>query len=329
MLEPGKAGAFCSFVKQNKNLVLQTHDYPDPDAIAAAYGLSVLIAALGGQAVICHTGIITRAITQEMINVLRIPILPAVCRPGKDTAIVVVDGRIQNDNVTKFPGAYIGEIDHHRSIKASPRVQFRDVRPKYGSTSSIVGEYWRELGLHMPRAVATALSIGLNTDTQRLLRETSVADIEIYAWLFKRVDHHYLQYVLNNNIERADFQHFSKAISTLAVRGNFGAADLDELDNPALLAIICDFLLTAKEINVMLTLAVSEKRLSFSLRSEDPLYAASDIAIQIAKEIGSAGGHRSMAAGACPIAPDTEALAVKTLLVDRYFACMRQDMEGG
>jgi len=318
-----KPSAFCSFVRRYDDLVLQTHDYPDPDAIAAAYGLASLISALGGRAVICYTGSITRAITQEMIGVLGIPILPAVRRPGKDSSILVVDGRIQNTNVTKFPAQYVAEIDHHTTKNARVRVAFRDVRPHYGSTSSIVGEYWRELGLRMPRSVATALAIGLNTDTQRLMRETSIADIEIYSWLFRRVDRSYLQYVLNNNIERADFQYYSKAINSLIVRDNFGLADLEELDNPALLAIICDFLLTAKEINVMLTLALSENKVALSLRSEDPDCPANDIAMYITQEIGTAGGHRSMAAGNCPITEGTDPALIKKLIIDRYFSCLK------
>jgi nanoRNase/pAp phosphatase (c-di-AMP/oligoRNAs hydrolase) len=323
MPKQSKVSAFCSFVKRYDDLILQTHDFPDPDAIAAAYGLASLISAIGGRAVICYTGVITRAITQEMIGVLGIPILPAVCKPGKDSAIMVVDARIQNTNVTKFTAKYVGEIDHHHTKTAQMRVAFRDVRPHYGSTSSIVGEYWREMGLRMPRSVATALAIGLNTDTQRFLRETHVADIEIFSWLFKRVDRAYLQYVLNNNIERADFQYFSKAISSLEVRENFGLADLEELDNPALLAIICDFLLTAKEISVMITLALSGNKVALSLRSEEPALPASDIAMYITKGIGSAGGHRSMAAGTCPIPKDADPTVIKKQIIDRYFSCLK------
>jgi nanoRNase/pAp phosphatase (c-di-AMP/oligoRNAs hydrolase) len=318
-----KASAFCSFVQRYNDLVLQTHDYPDPDAIAAAYGLAALISALGGQAVICYTGSITRAITQEMLSILRIPILPAVCRPGKDSAILVVDGRIQNTNVTKFPAKYVAEIDHHPTKNAQIRVAFRDVRPHYGSASSIVGEYWRDLGLPIPRSVATALAIGLNTDTQRLMRETHIADIEIYSWLFKKVDRTYLQYVLNNNIERADFQYYSRAITSLIVRENFGLADLEELDNPALIAIIGDFLLTAKEIGVMLTLALSENKVMLSLRSEDPEYPVNDISMFITQGIGSAGGHRSMAAGTCPIPEGTDPVSLKKQIIDRYFSCLK------
>jgi len=318
-----KAGAFCSFVQKYDDLILQTHDYPDPDAIAAAYGLASLISALGSRAVICYTGSITRAITQEMIGVLGIPILPAVCRPGKDSAIIVVDGRIQNTNVTKFPAKYVAEIDHHETKSTNLRVAFRDVRTHYGSTSSIVGEYWRELGLRIPRSVATALAIGLNTDTQRLMRETHVADVEIFSWLFKRVDRNYLQYVLNNNIERADFQYYSKAINSLEVREIFGLADLEELDNPALLAIICDFLLTAKEISVMLTLALSENKIALSLRSEAPEHPVNDIAVYITQGIGSAGGHRSMAAGTCPIPQGADPASIKKQIIDRYFSCLK------
>jgi len=318
-----KAEAFRSFVNQNKTLVLQPHDNPDPDAIASAYGLAELISALGGQAVICYAGHIPRALTQEMIGVLRIPILPAVVRPGKETAIIAVDGRIQNDNVTKFPGKYVGEIDHHQGNREDVPVIYQDVRPDYGSASSIVGEYWRDLGLPIPNAVATALSIGINMDTQRFVRGANVADIEIFAWLFNKVDHAYMQYVLSNDLECADFQYYDKAFNSLVMRKNFGMADLGELDNIPLLAAICDFLLSAKEIDVMLTFACSQNKLRLSLRSETADYSAGEIAKRITENIGSGGGHPSMAAGSCPIAENEDIGALKKRIAERYFACIR------
>ncbi len=317
------AVGFKMFMERHQDVVLQTHDYPDPDAIAAAYGLSVLISTLGGSAVICHTGAITRAITQEMISILQIPILPAVLAPGRENSIIVVDGRIRNDNVTKFPGKYIGEIDHHPGEIDPDGDSWHDVRPHYGSTSSIVGEYWRDLGLPIPREVATALAIGLNTDTQRLLRGVTGEDIEIYAWLFRHADREYLQYVLNNNIERADFAWFSKAIANLEVQDRFGMTDLGEMDNPALLAIICDFLLTAREINVMLTLAQSGERVLLSMRSESPSHAADRIVQQITTGIGSGGGHRSMAAGSCQFSDNSPPEFVKRLIRERFFGAAR------
>lgn len=317
------AARFRNFITRQRDIILQTHDYPDPDAIASAYGLSMLVAELGGTAVICHTGSITRAITQEMISVLQIPILPAVLAPGRENAILVVDGRIKNDNVTKFPGRYIGEIDHHPGEIAPDGDAYHDVRPHYGSTSSIVGEYWRDLALPIPQSVATALAIGLNTDTQRLLRGVTAEDIEIYAWLFRHADREYLQYVLNNNIERADFAWFSKAIANLEVRDRFGMTDLGEMDNPALLAIICDFLLTAREINVMLAVARTGGRVLLSMRSESSQHAADRIVQYVTTGIGSGGGHRSMAAGSCQISDGSPEDFIKRLITERFFSAIQ------
>jgi len=318
-----KANAFRSFVEHNTPLVLQPHDNPDPDAIAASYGLAELISALGGEAIICYAGRIPRALTQEMIGVLRIPIIPAVVQPGKDTFIVAVDGRIQNENLTKFPGIYIGEIDHHHSDREGCPVRYKDVRPDYGSAASIVGEYWRDLGLHIPAAVATALSIGINMDTQRFVRGANVADIEIFAWLFNKVDHAYMQYVLSNDLECADFQYYDKAFRSLVMQGNFGATDLGKLDNTPLLASICDFLLSAKEIDVMLTFSHSQDTLRLSLRSETAEHPAGPIVKRITEEFGgSGGGHPSMAAGVCPIPENGDIEALKKRIIERYFACI-------
>lgn len=324
MSSEATAVRFKEFITRHRDIVLQTHDYPDPDAIASSYGLSLLIAELGGTAVICHRGAITRAITQEMINVLQIPILPAVLAPGKENEILVMDGRIKNENVTKFPGKYIGEIDHHPGEILADGDSYYDVRPNYGSTSTIVGEYWRALELPIPQSVATALAIGLNTDTQRLLRGATVEDIEIYAWLFRYADREYLQYVLNNNIEQADFVWFSTAIANLVVQNRFGMTELGEMDNPALLAIICDFLMTAREINVMLAIAQAGGRVLLSLRSENSQYAADRIVQFVTAEIGSGGGHRSMAAGSCEISDTLPADFIKRLISERFFSLLER-----
>ena len=58
-----------------ERLLILAHDYPDPDALAAAFGLRQLAANVAGtESRIVHGGVIGRTENREMVNILKIPI---------------------------------------------------------------------------------------------------------------------------------------------------------------------------------------------------------------------------------------------------------------
>ena len=63
---------------------------------------------------------------------------------------------------------------------------FKDIRPDYGSTSTILTEYVRAAGIEVRPRLATALVYGIKSDTQLLGRETSRQDIAAFAYLLGR-----------------------------------------------------------------------------------------------------------------------------------------------
>ena len=46
---------------------IQTHNFPDPDAIASAYGLQVLLGKFNIRTTICHHGNVERTATANMV----------------------------------------------------------------------------------------------------------------------------------------------------------------------------------------------------------------------------------------------------------------------
>ena len=56
----------------DKHIFIQTHNFPDPDAIASAYGLKVLLEKKGIGATICYKGRIDDTITLLSRRKLRI-----------------------------------------------------------------------------------------------------------------------------------------------------------------------------------------------------------------------------------------------------------------
>ena len=53
---------------KNHMVYLQTHNYPDPDALASAYGMQVFLKANGIHSVICYAGKIEKNSTKRMIE---------------------------------------------------------------------------------------------------------------------------------------------------------------------------------------------------------------------------------------------------------------------
>ena len=187
---------------KNENFVfIQPHDFPDPDAIAAAYGLQSLLGLKGIKSYLVYEGEIQRDSLKNMIRDLDIHInKPGEYEMIKTHKIIIVDGCKGNDNVSNLIGEEIGVIDHHEA-KNPEKVPYVDIRSDYGSCSTIIFSYFTELKLKIPPNVANALFIGLNLDTARMTRKVSDADIRAYAGLYKRVDDKYVQSKLRNNIE--------------------------------------------------------------------------------------------------------------------------------
>ena len=63
-------------VISKKVVFIQTHNYPDQDALASAQGLKLLLEHFGIQAVICYKGEIDKYNTIKMIELLKLDITP-------------------------------------------------------------------------------------------------------------------------------------------------------------------------------------------------------------------------------------------------------------
>ena len=56
----------------HKHVYIQTHNFPDPDAIASAYGLQQLLKYFDVEATVCYQGAIERFNTNYIIDKLNI-----------------------------------------------------------------------------------------------------------------------------------------------------------------------------------------------------------------------------------------------------------------
>ena len=278
-------------------LVIQPHDFPDPDAIACAFALQYLLQTQHYNSQIVYFGEIQRQALVKMINDLGITVLHLEqVELSPLSQLIIVDGCKGNKNITDLGGVEIAVIDHHKS-ESPENVPFVDIRPSYGSCSSIIYEYFLEFNIPLPPAVANALLIGLEVDTNLLTRNVSDADIFAFALLHATADQEYVNRLLRNNIQQADLVFFIEAMSKARFSARMAFYYFPGGCAQNLLGIIANFLLSIQEVNFVVLAAKNTDRVIFSVRSEEPSWPADSIIRNLLRDLGAGGGHKDMAGG--------------------------------
>ena len=101
---------------QGHPVYIQTHNFPDPDAIASAYGLQKLLEMYGVESVLCYDGKIDKLSASKMLGAFQIQMLPyesLVSDMQETNRIICVDTQKHAGNVTDFVGDEVACIDHH------------------------------------------------------------------------------------------------------------------------------------------------------------------------------------------------------------------------
>jgi nanoRNase/pAp phosphatase (c-di-AMP/oligoRNAs hydrolase) len=284
-------------IGSRRPLFIQTHDFPDHDAVASAFGLQALLARSGVEARIVYAGDLQRDSLRRMIRELGITAAPAasVDMAAADP-VLIVDGCKGNKNVTDLPGDEIAVIDHH-DVRSPDNVPFVDIRSSYGACSTLIHEYWREAGGEVPAAAATALMIGINMDTALLTRQVGAQDIQAYADLYGRANIGLENSILRNSIQTKDLSFYRHALQNVQINDAWAFCWFPEGCNQNLLGILGDFFISLEEVDFVALCALNARVINVSVRSERPAWNASRVVQSALDGIGFGGGHADMAGG--------------------------------
>jgi len=285
-------------LRARKRALIYTHDNPDPDSLAAAWGLARLIEHhLGIEAVIAHGGIVGRAQNRAMVDNLGIK-LSAVdsLKMGDFDLFALVDSQPETGNNSLPPDHQIDiVIDHHPPRPESRRAPWCDIRPDLGATSTIVFEYLRTLNVPIDPALATAFFFALRTETRDLGREATAQERHAYLALVPLVDHALLYRMTHPKVPRAHFIALDRALRSAECYGNIVAVNLGRLRYPDLVAEIADLLLSYDAAKLVLCAGRYGGSAYLSLRAEPAQRRAGSIMRTIVGTSGTAGGHGTMA----------------------------------
>lgn len=282
----------------NRKVWIQTHNFPDPDAIASAFGLQELLCDFGIKAKLCHEGDIDKLSSIKMLGISGAEMFPysSIKSEMLETdMIILVDCQKNSGNTTDLIGDELAVIDHHPTF-AKAQYQYSDLRIT-GSCSSIISDYFRTLEITPSKQASTLLLYGLRTDTLNLSRGVTSFDIKMYEFLFEYADSEMLQELESNNMELSDLRGYGTALNNIKTYNRLAFSYLDFICPEALSAILSDFLLSLSEIEVVILFSRRENGYKFSIRSERKDIHAGNLANAVLSPIGNGGGHASMAGG--------------------------------
>lgn len=286
---------------ERHKIYIQTHNFPDPDAIGSAFGLQKLLEQYGVQSEICYDGRIDKLSASKMLDEFQIRMRSYEdLRPAlrEEDYIICVDSQKHSGNITDFIGEEMACIDHHPTFTPM-EYRYQDIRIT-GACATLIAEYFAELKLTPDSDTATALLYGIKMDTLQFTRGVTELDIQMFQFLFPFCDHEKLSRLERNNMEFNDLRAYGAAIESIELYGNAGFSYVPFSCPDAMIAILADFILALVEIEVAVVFSQREDGIKFSVRSEIPEVHAGNLIREALKNVGGGGGHAAMAGGCIP-----------------------------
>lgn len=280
------------------NIYIQTHNFPDPDAIASAYGLQKLLLLYDISSELCYDGRIDKLSASKMLSLFKIHMLPyEELRPSlqEEDYVICVDTQKNAGNVTDIIGDEVACIDHHPTF-VSVEYKYQDLRIT-GACATLIAGYYKELNHEPDPDVATALLYGLKMDTLQFTRGVTELDIQMFEFLFRYCDQEKLSDLERNNMEFEDLKAYGAAIESIELYDKTGFSCIPFSCPDALIGILSDFILALIEVEVAVVFSYREDGIKLSVRSEDPEIHAGNLIHDALAGIGNGGGHAAMAGG--------------------------------
>lgn len=282
---------------KGKNVIIQTHNFPDPDAIGTAFGLQYFLNHFGIESDLVYSGKIDNNNTKRMVDMFDIQIFNADEYKKFDeySCIITVDGQKKNSNFSDLIGDEVACIDHH-AWTTDYEYMYVD-RRTYGACCSIITDYFMESGVELPKNVATALLYGIKMDTFNFSRGVTEEDIKAFGFLHPQADLQQIRILENSSVELSDLRAYGVAFQNTVVYDRFGFAHITFDCPDSLVAMVSDFILSLSAVDISVIYADRNGGYKFSVRSEIEGINAGQLISMALSGIGNGGGHPTMAGG--------------------------------
>ena len=317
-----------------QEIVVITHDNPDPDAIAGGWALLLLIQQkLEIRARLIGGGEVVRAENRHMLKLLQPPLeLVQNLQPTTETAAIFVDCELESANHLPItaPLVPVVVIDHHATSKCRQRLPFVDVRPKVAASATIAAGYLREQKLEPSEKLATALQYAIRTETRGSATAHSRLDRAIIQWLTTRANPTWLAEIENAPLSRAYFSDMVLAMQNTFLYDGAAFCLLPRAEGPEVVGEVADLLIRCDGISRVLCGAAFGHDVLLSTRTQRNGEDAALLLQTTIAGIGRGGGHHHRAGGKISgISAGRITDALEDDLRDRWLAACHIDRERG
>lgn len=285
-------------LEKERPILIQTHDFPDHDAVGSAYALRELLRQYGfAEIEIGCGGLIQDISLQSLIKFLDLEIISVENIYDKEKfQVIIVDGSPFKGPVNEIGGQLKAVIDHHPP-KAKSTAPFTDIRMEIGSCCSIIWSYWKTSEKEIDKKTASALLAGIQLDTHFLSRKVTKMDLDAHYEVYQKGNAEEIHKILRTTLSVTQLEKIGKSFSSYTLIDNFIIVEVKESVSSAILSVLSDFLVWMKEIKFAVSVEVAGEKYKISARSRDTELNAGYMIYKATKKIGAGGGHANMAGG--------------------------------
>ncbi len=186
----------------------------------------------------------------------------------KHDSVAFVDHSVpgENNDVPSTAGIDI-VLDHHPATHVTADVI--DRRENVGSTATILVEYLHDLQIIPESDLATALLIGIRSDTLGFTRKVSAQEYAAAEYLHPFIDQGLFANLLNVPYTPETIDALSEAIENRKIQQSSLVSFAGETTERDALPQAADFLLNLQGIHIAVVFAVINDEVQFSARSTD------------------------------------------------------------
>ena len=287
------------FLSDADRVLILLHNDPDPDAMASGLALRNVLRRTKQTAVIAALQGVTRPENQRMMNLLDIHV-----------EIITPDQLNEYDRITMvdvqphYFGGVIDRvdlvIDHHPEQSGYTAV-YKDIRPDYGSTSTILTEHLRAVDANISERAATAMLYAIKSDTLFFNRQANRVDIEAFSYLYPLADAALIRKMEGAEITMDRLDYVLKARQHGHMQEQVFCAFLGTSPREDFIPYVADFYLQLENVKWTIVSGIVNDSLVMSVRNLGYSRNAGEFVRKHFSDIGSAGGHRAMAKAVVPI----------------------------
>lgn len=286
------------FADADRVLIL-LHNDPDPDALASGLALRTILRRTRQTAVVACLQPVTRPENLRMVKLLDLKIETITPDQFKDfDKIALVDVQPHY-----FPGLlpHVDLVIDHHPEQPGYNAIFKDIRPDYGSTCTILTEHLRAVDMDISERTATAMLYAIKSDTLFFNRHANRADLDSFSHLYPLADSTMIRKMEGAEITAERLDYLIKGWQQGRMMEHVFCAFLGEPPRDDFIPYVADFYLQLENVQWTVISGVVNDSFVVSVRNLGFSRNAGDFVRRWFNDIGSAGGHRTMAKAVVPL----------------------------